>query len=351
MLGRWSCPARLARDARVQARVVASLNMKRRTFLGGSLFAAVLFGAGADGCGSGVATCESICALPGAPASVATKPLNPGGDNNVETTSVSCAAACATQETACASAGYGPDFQAYLTCVGNVGSYADVQQNVDTTNPAMPAHYTTTVVAACAAEAAALANECGSSPGAGSGTGTGYSSSGYNGYAPSGGSSAGLGSSSGPGSGAACEDLAVCCATLSSLSAEQCTPALNTGDTATCEAFLASIQAAGDCTGTVGVADAGSVAEDAGLASGPCVLGGACSPSASTCTNAGVGPCSSDQRLMCDPSGHFVSNGFPCNAQVPGCGWGSGTCNESCTCTNGLMDCTGNCPDGGLASP
>ena len=74
---------------------------------------------------------------------------------------MTCAVACATQETACASAGYGANFQAYLTCVGNVGSYADVQQNVDTTNPAMPAHYTTTVVTGCTAEAAALATECG----------------------------------------------------------------------------------------------------------------------------------------------------------------------------------------------
>lgn len=223
--------------------------MVRRTFLAGPLFAAVLLGAAADGCGSGVATCESICALPGAPATVATQVLNPGGDDDVETTSVTCAVACATQETACASAGYGANFQAYLTCVGNVGSYADVQQNVDTTNPAMPAHYTTTSVSACAAEAAALVNECGSAPGAGSGSGTGYIDSGYNGYAPpQSGSSSASGSGSGPGSGTGCEDLDACCATLSPALAEQCTPVVSMGRNATCSAFLASIEATGDCS-------------------------------------------------------------------------------------------------------
>jgi hypothetical protein len=62
--------------------------MKPRTFLGGSLLAALVLGTAGGGCGQPVPTCDSISALPGAPTSVTPPLLNHGGDNNVETTSV-----------------------------------------------------------------------------------------------------------------------------------------------------------------------------------------------------------------------------------------------------------------------
>jgi hypothetical protein len=198
-----------------------------------------------------------------------------------------CLTDCNTQQSACTAAGYAGNFQDYLTCIGTVGTYG-VQQDVQTTNPGELAQYST-VVPLCAAEVAAIASECGTpSPGL-AGTGSGTSSS--------------TGSSSDP------------------------SPASSTD--------------AGTTTTT----------QDSGSAAAPCVLGGVCSLPGSSCTNPGVGPCSSDQRLECDSSGHLTSAGFVCNAQVPSCGWGSGSCNETCNCTNGIITCTGDCPDGGLASP
>jgi hypothetical protein len=108
--------------------------------------------------------------------------------------------------------------------------------------------------------------------------------------------------------------------------------------------------------GTGGV-DSGTV--ESGIptpvVTGPCELGGSCEAGA-TCTNSGAGPCSSDQRLSCDPTTLLlVPDGFPCTSSAnTGCGWGSTGnpgCSETCSCVDGLEVCTGDCPDGGPSSP
>jgi hypothetical protein len=115
-------------------------DVKTRSLLGRSFLVTLLMGTAPQACGQSAATCESVCALPGAPVSVSSQIMNPGGDGNVETTTVSCVAACKTNQTTCSSGGFVAEFQAYLTCVENAGAYADTQENVDTTNPTMPAH-------------------------------------------------------------------------------------------------------------------------------------------------------------------------------------------------------------------
>jgi hypothetical protein len=70
------------------------------------------------------------------------------------------------------------------------------------------------------------------------------------------------------------------------------------------------------------------------------------------CTLSAAGPCSSDVTLICGPMGTYIVGGYPCGFNnSTSCGFGSGSCSESCDCTNGQMVCTGDCPDGGLASP
>jgi hypothetical protein len=104
------------------------------------------------------------------------------------------------------------------------------------------------------------------------------------------------------------------------------------------------------CTGhTGGDDDAGTTTP-----STRCTVGASCSPGSegSTCTNAGAGPCSSDQRLVCK-DGAYLPDGFPCTADPnEGCG-GSGPngCSEQCSCVNGDEVCTGDCPDAGPGSP
>jgi hypothetical protein len=89
--------------------------------------------------------------------------------------------------------------------------------------------------------------------------------------------------------------------------------------------------------------------------SGGCNLGAFCTGAGSTCTNAGAGPCGSDQRLLCGSGGVYEADGFPCDTSPNlGCGFGTAGpngCSETCGCQNGLEICTGNCPDAGPASP
>jgi hypothetical protein len=94
------------------------------------------------------------------------------------------------------------------------------------------------------------------------------------------------------------------------------------------------------------------------LPSGGCNLGAFCSGTGSTCTNSGAGPCGSDQRLRCGAGGVYEADGFPCDeGSSVSCGFGMAGgngnpgCSESCSCENGSMVCTGNCPDAGPGSP
>ena len=91
----------------------------------------------------------------------------------------------------------------------------------------------------------------------------------------------------------------------------------------------------------------------AGLEALPCQAG-----SGETCTQTGEGPCYSDVLLVCSEEngqGVFRVQSFPCHKAGPACGFGSsgpqGDCSESCSCLDGSMVCTGNCPDAGLRSP
>jgi hypothetical protein len=82
--------------------------MKATTWLSGLApltLAAVL---GSGGCGSDVATCASVCQLPGAP------------------TDGSCTSNCDGTQTATATVGASGDFQAYLTCLENAGTYSAI---------------------------------------------------------------------------------------------------------------------------------------------------------------------------------------------------------------------------------
>jgi hypothetical protein len=63
---------------------------------------------GANACGSDVASCATVCTFSDAP----------GG----------CATTCAANQTASAAIGAGADFQAYLTCLNNAGSFAAAEE-------------------------------------------------------------------------------------------------------------------------------------------------------------------------------------------------------------------------------
>ncbi len=88
-----------------------------------------------------------------------------------------------------------------------------------------------------------------------------------------------------------------------------------------------------------------------------CEVGGACTEDegGGECILGGAGPCDSDAVLLC-VDGVWEVSYFRCDVTAPSCGWATegpgGGCSESCTCEEGgLMVCTGDCPDGGLASP
>ncbi len=81
--------------------------MNTRTWLGATTALALLMTIGAGGCGQEVATCTTVCALPD----------NPGNG---------CVSACTASEAACTTTACSADFQAYLTCLGNAGTYSAV---------------------------------------------------------------------------------------------------------------------------------------------------------------------------------------------------------------------------------
>lgn len=58
------------------------------------------------GCGQDVPSCSSVCAMPGAPST--------------------CETSCNAAETACVAASCSADVQAYLTCMGNAGTYTAI---------------------------------------------------------------------------------------------------------------------------------------------------------------------------------------------------------------------------------
>jgi hypothetical protein len=101
--------------------------MRTKTWLMGSLAVAFTFAATGIGCFEDPATCDTICALPSAP------PLS------------TCSSACTTTQTACTTAGHSSDFQAYLTCVANEGSYVAIDEG-------------------CMAQTALITSECGAAP-------------------------------------------------------------------------------------------------------------------------------------------------------------------------------------------
>jgi hypothetical protein len=83
--------------------------MNAKTSLGAlvSLFLVALGAAtGTQGCGQSVASCGSICGLADSPGA--------------------CATQCEENQVACSATGYGAEFQAYLTCIDNAGTYASV---------------------------------------------------------------------------------------------------------------------------------------------------------------------------------------------------------------------------------
>jgi hypothetical protein len=152
-----------------------------------------------------------------------------------------------------------------------------------------------------------------------------------------------------------CSDLDECCPDLETgAQIEECQMIGASGAGSACEAELEMLAAEGFCIGggPVPIFDAGGPTPvmDAGVIGASCVLGGDCEPG-SVCTNLGAGPCDSDQQLSCGPSALWIADGFPCSSSIPSCGFGSGSCNETCDCENGLMVCTGDCPDAGPANP
>ena len=80
--------------------------MRAEDYIKGALFAGLLVMLGASACGQDVPSCATVCGLPGAPAG--------------------CGAACTSSESVCATSGCSGDFQAYLTCIGNAGTFAAV---------------------------------------------------------------------------------------------------------------------------------------------------------------------------------------------------------------------------------
>jgi hypothetical protein len=106
----------------------------------------VLLGGGA-GCGSDVATCESICASAddGVPA------LGGGGTSSTDGV---CASSCTATADACAAAGLAATFQDYLTCVGNAGGLQPTDYESSASRAAGP-------LVVCATQAAAVNSGCG----------------------------------------------------------------------------------------------------------------------------------------------------------------------------------------------
>ncbi len=166
-----------------------------------------------SGCGVDVATCAYVCGLPEAPQG--------------------CDSTCPTAQGACADPG---EFQAYLTCIANAGTYKAILDR-------------------CASVAAAVANDCN-------------------------------------GSG------------------------------------LTTLSDAGGGGGTTGET---------------CAVGAACPNTTATCTNVGVGPCSSSQILRCDDSLHYVLGDYACQADSLPCVTDGGTCD----CVGGTLVCAGFGADAG----
>ena len=146
--------------------------------------AAVGLTAAVEGCGQGVPTCDSVCAL--------------GAE------SPDCTGTCTGLQSTCGTT-FAPDFQAYLTCNSNAGGFS-------------------AGTAVCAAIGNTVSSECHGSlvsptPGTGSGTGTSVGS----------GTTTTILSSTGttvvitpPGAGPACSSLAACCNSLPISSQSSC---------------------------------------------------------------------------------------------------------------------------------
>lgn len=82
--------------------------MTMKASLAGSLEAGIVLAVAVAGCGQDVATCDTICGFSDAPQPTST-----------------CVNQCTTTQQACANAtpSAAGDFQAYLTCIANSGSY------------------------------------------------------------------------------------------------------------------------------------------------------------------------------------------------------------------------------------
>jgi hypothetical protein len=85
--------------------------MNAKTWLGALVPVALVAIVGSGGCGTGVATCASICALPDAPSPSST-----------------CTTSCMNSQAAATAPGAAADFQDYLTCVENEGTYLAVSE-------------------------------------------------------------------------------------------------------------------------------------------------------------------------------------------------------------------------------
>jgi hypothetical protein len=81
---------------------------------------ALSIAATAPGCGQDVGSCDSICGLPDAPGS--------------------CKSSCETAQESCTAAGDLGDFQAWVTCVNNCGSYLVVSGTCAAQEAAMHAN-------------------------------------------------------------------------------------------------------------------------------------------------------------------------------------------------------------------
>ncbi len=227
-------------------------------------------------CGESSASCDSVCALPGA--------------------SSDCASDCAAEQSACASGAQAADFQAFLTCVVDVGTF--------------PGGST------CASEAAAVESECGTASGGEISTSVSASGSLSE-------SDAGVGPTSGSGvSTGTVTGVDVTRETDGGVGGGSTVVSVGTGDSTGSGTSTSACAVGAPCEGTTG-----------------CVL-----PSA--------GPCGGPAVLACGSDGQLTVAQLPCGPNEEGCGWGVvGGCSEECSCVDGQMVCAGDCPESGVVSP
>lgn len=82
---------------------------------------------------------------------------------------------------------------------------------------------------------------------------------------------------------------------------------------------------------------------------GVCAAGSPCGRTRAVCTNYGAGPCGTDQRLVCGPSGTYGPDIVLCATPTLTCATpvGDAGCSARCSCASSVLTCVTTCDAGG----